>query len=226
VNGELRAAVIPTRVVPVPAVDTTERSTPTVPEWWEAAHLVQSANQRVPARVVPVPAADTAERSTPTVPRWRHATPIVEVNGELRAAVIPERPPVRAADTPARSPAPVPDWRQAAPRLKPAVPPKPLQPPTTQTPTAVGPPPSSPVQALRNALQASVEDAQGETTRQRMIRETMERLREDHGCDHEHWLYRRGSGRCGTCGETPPNYVYRCQGCEALACNRCWRNRP
>ncbi|KAF8841104.1 hypothetical protein BDN67DRAFT_967585, partial [Paxillus ammoniavirescens] len=202
---------VPAPVVPVPTVDIPERSPPTVaiPEWRQAARPVQAANQRVPAPVVPVPAVDTAERSTATVPRWRHATPVVEANGQLRAAVVPDRPPVRAtSEAPEKSPAPVPDWRQAAPRLTPAVPPKPLQPPTIQTPTAVGSHASSPVQALRNALQASVEDAQREAVRQRMIRETVARLREDHDCDHGHWLYQRGSGPCEFCGDTLPNYVH------------------
>ncbi|OAX32941.1 hypothetical protein K503DRAFT_566733 [Rhizopogon vinicolor AM-OR11-026] len=61
--------------------------------------------------------------------------------------------------------------------------------------------------------------------RERMIRETMERLRMDHDCQHTTWKYQRGSGRCESCSVDLPNYIYRCGGCEILSCNRCRRNR-
>ncbi|KAF8553213.1 hypothetical protein OG21DRAFT_1464479 [Imleria badia] len=61
--------------------------------------------------------------------------------------------------------------------------------------------------------------------RQRLVQEMMERLREDHECDHTKWRYRHGGGICQTCGQHLPVYLLRCQGCELLACKRCRFNR-
>lgn len=61
--------------------------------------------------------------------------------------------------------------------------------------------------------------------RQRLIRETMERLRVDHDCDHTSWKFRRGGGRCESCESHLPFYLFRCAGCQMHACNRCRRNR-
>jgi hypothetical protein len=44
--------------------------------------------------------------------------------------------------------------------------------------------------------------------RERMVRETMERLRMDHDCHHTTWKYQRGSGRCEGCSVDLPNYFY------------------
>ncbi|KAG2152103.1 hypothetical protein BD769DRAFT_1342703, partial [Suillus cothurnatus] len=63
------------------------------------------------------------------------------------------------------------------------------------------------------------------TVRQRMIRETMERLRVDHDCDHTGWKFRRGGGHCESCEKYLPLYLFRCSGCQMHACNRCRRNR-
>ncbi|KAI6150011.1 hypothetical protein EDD17DRAFT_1197334 [Pisolithus thermaeus] len=62
-----------------------------------------------------------------------------------------------------------------------------------------------------------------DTTCQRMIRETAERLRIDHDCQHT-WKYRHGEGRCENCHHTLL-YLFRCVRCEMLVCNRCHRNR-
>ncbi|KAI6006746.1 hypothetical protein EDC04DRAFT_2582872, partial [Pisolithus marmoratus] len=66
---------------------------------------------------------------------------------------------------------------------------------------------------------------QNDTIRQRMIREMAERLRVDHHCEHIKWKYRQGGGRCENCHNALPMYLFRCLGCEMLACNRCRRNR-
>jgi hypothetical protein len=58
-----------------------------------------------------------------------------------------------------------------------------------------------------------------------MIRETMERLRVDHDCDHTGWKFRRGGGHCESCEKYLPLYLFRCSGCQMHACNRCRRNR-
>jgi hypothetical protein len=44
--------------------------------------------------------------------------------------------------------------------------------------------------------------------RQRLIRETMERLRVDHDCDHTSWKFRRGGGRCESCESHLPFYLF------------------
>jgi hypothetical protein len=44
--------------------------------------------------------------------------------------------------------------------------------------------------------------------RERMIRETMEHLRVDHVCQHTTWRYCRGNGRCESCDENLPNYLF------------------
>ncbi|KIK92810.1 hypothetical protein PAXRUDRAFT_551814 [Paxillus rubicundulus Ve08.2h10] len=165
------------------------------------AQQVRQAPVRVPG-FIPAPAAirHVPERQAQHVPR----------------AVVPPRPPVPVVNVPAR---PAAGWWQAAAVPTPAPQPRP-QPRATPTPTAVRSPVSSSGQA-----RSSVADAPKETVRQRMVRETMERLRVDHDCNHGRWRFRRGGGRCETCGHNLPHYLFRCEGCEMLACNRCRRNR-
>ncbi|OAX32777.1 hypothetical protein K503DRAFT_576689 [Rhizopogon vinicolor AM-OR11-026] len=62
-------------------------------------------------------------------------------------------------------------------------------------------------------------------SRERMIREIMERLRVDHDCQHRTWKYRGGSGSCESCFQYLPNYLFRCGECQILSCNRCRLNR-
>lgn len=47
-----------------------------------------------------------------------------------------------------------------------------------------------------------------DTTRQRLVREMMERLRVDHECDHTRWRYRKGGGICQSCGHHLPLYLF------------------
>jgi hypothetical protein len=51
-------------------------------------------------------------------------------------------------------------------------------------------------------------DPEAGEVRERMIRETMERLRMDHDCQHTTWKYQRGSGRCESCFVDLPNYIH------------------
>jgi len=44
--------------------------------------------------------------------------------------------------------------------------------------------------------------------REHMIRETMERLRVGHDCQHTNWEYRRGGGRCEDCSHHLPLYLF------------------
>ncbi|KAF9240454.1 hypothetical protein BU15DRAFT_87661 [Melanogaster broomeanus] len=195
----------------------------------------------VPARA-PVPAAAPAPARAPApAPAPAPTPPAREVrlhawiaDQRLPAAVVPARPPVAPTvrlPVPARAPAPVqePWWRATpapAPTPAPALaarPPAP-QPPVTRAATALRSLVSDSTQARGDAVQSRVAGTQ-ETVRQRMVRETMERLRVDHDCNHEKWRYRRGGGRCESCGDNLPYYLFRCQGCETMACNRCRRNR-
>ncbi|KAG2139232.1 hypothetical protein DEU56DRAFT_323867 [Suillus clintonianus] len=80
-------------------------------------------------------------------------------------------------------------------------------------------------QRVPQAQPAAAPDSDRNTVRQRMIMETMERLRVDHDCDHTNWKFRRGGGRCESCEIHLPLYLFRCKGCDILACNRCRRNR-
>ncbi|KZT20949.1 hypothetical protein NEOLEDRAFT_1151039 [Neolentinus lepideus HHB14362 ss-1] len=61
--------------------------------------------------------------------------------------------------------------------------------------------------------------------RARMIREAAEELRVNHDCQHNRWRYRAGGGVCQSCYNRLPLYLFRCEGCQTLACNRCRRNR-
>ena len=47
-----------------------------------------------------------------------------------------------------------------------------------------------------------------DATRQRLVREMMERMRVDHDCDHGGWRYRRGGGICQSCGHHLPLYLF------------------
>ncbi len=51
-------------------------------------------------------------------------------------------------------------------------------------------------------------------------------LRNNHECRHtQGWAYTRGSGRCEVCHSLLPLYLFRCRGCQLMACNRCRNNR-
>ncbi|KAG2123759.1 hypothetical protein DEU56DRAFT_44946 [Suillus clintonianus] len=78
--------------------------------------------------------------------------------------------------------------------------------------------------AVRPFIREMLEDLRAATQR-RLIRETMERLRVDHDCDHTDWTFRSGGGHCEACEMIFPLYLFRCRGCEMLACIRCLRNR-
>ncbi|KAH9939856.1 hypothetical protein B0H21DRAFT_794932 [Amylocystis lapponica] len=40
------------------------------------------------------------------------------------------------------------------------------------------------------------------------VQEWMERLREDHDCDHTKWAFRKGGGRCEMCSHNLPQYLF------------------
>ncbi|KAG9311554.1 hypothetical protein JVU11DRAFT_7759 [Chiua virens] len=58
-----------------------------------------------------------------------------------------------------------------------------------------------------------------DTIRQQMVREMMERLRDDHECDHVgRWRYRNGGGICQSCGHHLPKYLFRVTGADGIVC--------
>ncbi|KAG1739764.1 hypothetical protein EDD22DRAFT_921980 [Suillus occidentalis] len=202
----------------------------------------------------PVPAAGVA-RNQPIDPRPAPApvVNIRPADPPQRAPVagwrprnLPANPPpapapvvtIRPEDPPQR--APVAGWR---PRTLPTNPPRPAPAPAAPpvvppnitlhreepAPAALPVPPSQTRKIRRRAEPASTTVTTGldrnADVRQRLIRETMERLRVDHDCDHTSWKFRRGGGRCESCEMHLPLYLFRCAGCQMHACNRCRRNR-
>jgi len=50
-------------------------------------------------------------------------------------------------------------------------------------------------------------------------------LRTRHNCSHDSWRYVRGRHQCEECRHLLPSYIFECNQCRILACNRCRRNR-
>ncbi|TFK86413.1 hypothetical protein K466DRAFT_550427 [Polyporus arcularius HHB13444] len=61
--------------------------------------------------------------------------------------------------------------------------------------------------------------------RQDLVQQWVERLRVNHDCNHDAWKYRRGEGSCEVCHDHLRLYLFRCNGCELMACRRCRWNR-
>ncbi|KAG1727518.1 hypothetical protein EDB19DRAFT_1750159 [Suillus lakei] len=215
------------------------------------ARRAQPANplQQAPVVRQPVPAAGAAWNQPVNLPRPAvpvaapRPAPVVNLrpaNTQHVPAAAPRptpvvniRPTARRAEAPAPAPPPVlprsTTLRHEAP--VPAPTPAPLPAPQTQKRTRraeanarvsqwfTGVPEPQPVST------AVTPGSDRNTVRQRMIRETMERLRVDHDCHHTNWKFRSGGGRCESCEVHLPLYLFRCRGCEMLACNRCRRNR-
>ncbi|KAI6107757.1 hypothetical protein EDD16DRAFT_1694885 [Pisolithus croceorrhizus] len=95
--------------------------------------------------------------------------------------------------------------------------------PAVRTPVAILLPDTNGSTTDPSSTSTSNVGTHNDTTCQRMIRETAERLRIDHDCQHT-WKYRHGEGRCENCHHTLL-YLFRCVRCEMLVCNRCHRNR-
>lgn len=210
-----------------------------------------AARQPVPAagaaRNQPInilrPAPAAAPRPAPVV-NVRPVDPPqqVPVAAPRPAPVVNVWPMARRAEAPVPVPPPVPPRTTTLRREAPPVPPRtttlrheapaPLPEPPSQTRRTRRAEANARVSAwftevpqLQPALTAVTPGSDRNAVRQRMIRETMERLRVDHDCDHTSWKYRRGGGRCESCGMYLPLYLFRCGGCQMHACNRCRRNR-
>ncbi|KAL4073405.1 hypothetical protein J3A83DRAFT_4357494 [Scleroderma citrinum] len=201
---------------------------------WDERRLLAAAEQRVDAQLghvrpwrrheevipsvrVPLPAAT----ATTTVPEWRRrvaqAHLSVSASTSTPAPAAPASTPAVRAQPQATTPATNhPVWRQSA-SANPAVG-SPQQPTATPTGGSLARP-SPPIVPPKPAELTRSVRGQG------MIREMIERLRVDHECDHAKWKYRRGGGRCENCHVNLPLYLFRCQGCQMLVCNRCRRNR-
>lgn len=54
----------------------------------------------------------------------------------------------------------------------------------------------------------SVKENRVLSVRERLVRETMEHLRNNHECTHDRWCYRPRGGRCENCHHNLPNYLF------------------
>ncbi|KAI6038336.1 hypothetical protein EDC04DRAFT_2570160, partial [Pisolithus marmoratus] len=198
---------------------------------WDERRLLAAAEQRVDAQLGG--AVDTTTR--------RHQTQALHF-GTVQSAAIPTQhqsharshvQAVQAAQPPQASTSTSATLSNPYSRTRPAVPPKPAS--LTSTTTSPQPSPVVPPKPATAGTNTRTTDTgstptsnvgtQNDTIRQRMIREMAERLRVDHHCEHIKWKYRQGGGRCENCHNALPMYLFRCLGCEMLACNRCRRNR-
>jgi len=207
----------------------------------------QPANplHQAPAARQPVPAAGAARNRPINPPRPGPAVP-------PRPAPVVNIPPVPPRQVPVAAPRPAPVANVLHTTRRPQAPttaPPPVLPRTTtlnrqeQAPALLAAPPSQAQRTRRAETRAflsawstrvpqpqptptaTTPDSDRNTVRQRMIRETMDRLRVDHDCDHGSWKFRRGGGHCESCEVYLPLYLFRCAGCQMNACNRCRRNR-
>ncbi|KAG1888519.1 hypothetical protein F4604DRAFT_956255 [Suillus subluteus] len=212
-----------------------------------------AARQPVPvagaARNQPINLLRLAPAAVPRLAAVANIRPVdppqqVPVAAPRPVSVVNVWPPARRAEAPAPVPPLVPPRTTTLHREAPPVPPR-----TTTlrreapAPAPLPEPPSQTRRTRRAEANARVsawftdvpQPQPASTTvtpgsdrnavRQRMIRETMERLRVDHDCDHTSWKYRSGGGRCESCEMHLPLYLFRCAGCQMHACNRCRRNR-
>ncbi|OAX38150.1 hypothetical protein K503DRAFT_183938 [Rhizopogon vinicolor AM-OR11-026] len=203
---------------------------------WDENRLVAAAEQRVDAQLQAAPRARPANptRTAPAAPRpasvnIRSAARHAEANARVVEwfAGLPERPRSTAN----------PDANARASERFAGMPERPRSTASTVRESVVNiRPPTHRAEAnnrVSERLTGIPERPKsttnmvggGNTIREHMIRETMERLRVDHDCQHTNWEYRRGGGRCESCSHDLPLYLFRCRGCQMLSCNRCRRNR-
>ncbi|KAG0692695.1 hypothetical protein DFH29DRAFT_817236, partial [Suillus ampliporus] len=192
---------------------------------WDETRLLAAAERRVDAQLPPTHRAQFANppQQAPEVHRLAPATGVVRnqpVNlprpapaaAPRPATILNIRPTTRGGEVPAPAPPPAP-LRTRTRFLRAEVP-------------APAPPPAPPSQSrTRQPTSTAVTAGDRNTVRERMIRETMEHLRVDHECQHTSWKFRVGGGRCESCYMHLSLYLFRCRGCQFLACNRCRRNR-
>jgi hypothetical protein len=187
-----------------------------------------------PAPVVNIPPADPPQQAPST--GWRARIQPTNLPRPAPAPVVNIRP-AGPQEVPAAAPRPTPVvnvWPMARRAEAPAPAAPPVLPPTTtlrrEAPAlAALPAPPSQTRKTRRRAEASarvsawftgVPQPQPASTtvtpgsdrnaavRQRMIRETMERLRVDHDCDHTSWKFRSGGGRCESCEMHLPLYLF------------------
>ncbi|KAG2746578.1 hypothetical protein P692DRAFT_201791821 [Suillus brevipes Sb2] len=238
----------PPRPAPAPVVnirpaDPPQRAPPTNPP--PAPAPVVNIRPADPPQRAPV--AGWRPRTLPIIPPSQAPAPAAPPIIPPSQAPAPAAPPIippRQAPAPAAPPI-IPPRQAPAPAAPHIVPPTMTHHREAPAPAALPVPPSetrktrrrAEVNARVSAWFTGVTEPQPASTtvtpgldrnadvRQRLIRETMERLRVDHDCDHTTWRYRRGNGRCESCDEHLPFYLFRCARCQMHACNRCRRNR-
>ncbi|KAG1772872.1 hypothetical protein EV702DRAFT_1181226 [Suillus placidus] len=222
---------------------------------WDEARLLAAAERRVDAQLPPARHAQPANpfQQAPAARQQVPAARNQPINLPRPAPAVNVRPANPPQQVPVAAPRPVPvvNIQPTARRAEAPAPVPPVLPRTTifhREAPAPAPAllPASPSQTRRTrraeanarvsawftgmpqpqpASTAVTFGSDRNAIRQRMIRETMERLRVDHDCDHTSWKFRRGGGRCESCETHLPLYLFRCAGCQMHACNRCRRNR-
>ncbi|KII92508.1 hypothetical protein PLICRDRAFT_104254, partial [Plicaturopsis crispa FD-325 SS-3] len=216
---------------------------------WDEARLLTAAEQRVDfQRGLGVPERRQAAQNAPLPLPPRRAPALAAAN---RPQVHVAQPPAAAPHNDPRSdivrpapPAPRYETRPAdiarrvnalsmrgakrrasVPQGR-AVPPLPaitVSLPANGTPDTAAPRRDVRPGAARSSSSTTNDEVSAE--RQRLIREAMDHLRENHECEHSVWRYRHGGGHCVTCNDHLPKYLLRCAGCNLLACRRCRQNR-
>ncbi|KAI1138651.1 hypothetical protein F5Y05DRAFT_413273 [Hypoxylon sp. FL0543] len=53
------------------------------------------------------------------------------------------------------------------------------------------------------------------------IQELMGDLQDNHECDHDHWISRKGHHACEECGDIMRYFIYECRQCHIMACRSC-----
>ncbi|KAL6306048.1 hypothetical protein BKA93DRAFT_730067 [Sparassis latifolia] len=210
---------------------------------WDERRLLAAAEARADAQLrrgaAPAPARAVAQdfRANP-VARARPAQAALAPAGAVPAPAPTIRPaanPVRPAAGPAWYVDRRPVYGQVPVGRNPTVGSTPQRPAaatasqahTGRQPATVTTPRNQPLAVHYRAVSRStnVVNAAVVPDRATLIRTWVDRLRDDHDCNHAHWQYRRGGGHCESCHDRLPIYLLRCTGCEMLACRRCRQNR-
>lgn len=169
------------------------RNQPVIPQRYAPAAAPRAAPVVNVRPVNPLQQAAAAPRPAPVV-NVRPVNPPQQAAAAPRPApVVNIRPTTVRAEAPAPIPAPAPPLSRTATRRAEAnarvsgwFTREPEPEPTSTANTVTG----------RNAV------------RDRMVRETMERLRVDHDCQHTKWRYRSGGGCCESCYMHLPLYLF------------------
>ncbi|KAI0746965.1 hypothetical protein C8Q80DRAFT_1105309 [Daedaleopsis nitida] len=200
---------------------------------WDEGRLLSAAEERADAQL----RQGALARGGPRIEREPAA------RGPVRVVAAPARLPARAGDpattTPARGAAqatvarptpPSPAARRSQGTASSST--RPLSTTTRPSSTVTSNADSSTANRRPSTMHAGLASSSSrgglhkvKTERERLVRMWMDHLRVDHDCNHVNWTYRRGAGKCESCHDRLPLYLFRCDGCSMMACRRCRWNR-